>query len=90
MTLLGFDEADRSVVLALLQVAFLAKCDDQGLDPRGWPFSCLPDVAGDCLNLFFQSYFCLIGPFRYTSLYESLLQPRYHPLSLTGLKAPTN
>ena len=29
------DEADRSVVLALLQVAFLGKCDDQGLGPRG-------------------------------------------------------
>ena len=27
------DEADRSVVLTLLQVAFLGKCDDQGLDP---------------------------------------------------------
>ena len=31
------DEADRLVVLALLQVAFLGKCDDQGLGPRGWP-----------------------------------------------------
>ena len=29
------DEADHSVVLALMKVAFLGKCDDQGLDPRG-------------------------------------------------------
>ena len=28
------DEADRSVVLALLQVASLGRCDDQGLGPR--------------------------------------------------------
>ena len=28
------DEADCSVVLALLQVAFLGKCDDSGLDSR--------------------------------------------------------
>ena len=42
------DEADRSVVLALLQVAFLWKCDDQGLGPRGWPFSCLIDFVADC------------------------------------------
>ena len=42
------DEADRSVVLALLQVAFLRKCDDQGLGPRGWPFSCLSDLVADC------------------------------------------
>ena len=30
------DEANRSLVLVLLQVAFLGKCDDQGLGPRGW------------------------------------------------------
>ena len=42
------DEVDRSVVLALLQVAFLGKCDNQRLGPRGWPFSCLPDVAVCC------------------------------------------
>ena len=41
------DEADRSVVLALLQVAFLRKCDDQGLGPRGWPFSCLSDLVAE-------------------------------------------
>ena len=41
-------EADHSVVLALLQVAFLRKCDDEGLGPQGWPFSCLPDVVADC------------------------------------------
>ena len=42
------DEADRSVVLALLQVAFLGKYDDEGLGPRGWPFSCLPNLIADC------------------------------------------
>ena len=36
------------------------------------------------------AYFCRIGPFNYISLYESLLQPWYNPLWLTGLKAPTN
>ena len=33
---------------------------------------------------------CLIGPFNYISLYESLCQPWYNPLWLTWLKAPTN
>ena len=42
------DRADRLVVLALLQVAFLGKCDDKGLGPWGWPFSCLPDLVADC------------------------------------------
>ena len=28
------DEADRSAVLVLLRVAFLGKCDNQGLGPR--------------------------------------------------------
>ena len=42
------DEADLSVVLALLQVAFLGKCDDKGLGPRGWSFSCLLDLVADC------------------------------------------
>ena len=42
------DEADRSVVLALLQVAFLGKREDQGLGPQGWPLSCLPDLVADC------------------------------------------
>ena len=37
------DEAYCSVVLALLQVAFLGKCDDYGLGPWDWPFSCLPN-----------------------------------------------
>ena len=50
------DEADRSVVLALLQVAFLGKCDDQGLGPRGWPFSCLPDFVADCRELYRIQY----------------------------------
>ena len=34
---------DRSVVL----VFFLGKCDDQGLDARNWPFSCLPELVAD-------------------------------------------
>ena len=42
------DEAYRSVVLALLQVAFLGKCDDYGLGPRGAPLSCLPDLVANC------------------------------------------
>ena len=33
------DETYCSVVLALLQVAFLGKYDDQGLGPRGWDHS---------------------------------------------------
>ena len=41
-------------------------------------------------SLFYRSYFCLIGLFSHKSLYESLPQPRYNPLWLTGLKAPTN
>ena len=39
------DEADCSVVLALLQVAFLGKCDGQGLGLRCWPFSSLPELT---------------------------------------------
>ena len=42
------DDADRSIVLTLLQVAFLGKCDDWGLGPQGWPFYCLPDLVADC------------------------------------------
>ena len=34
-------------VLAMLQVASLGKCDDQGLGPWGWPFSCLPNLVAD-------------------------------------------
>ena len=45
------DEADRSVFLVLLQVAFLGKCDDQGLGPRDWPFSYLPNLAADSVRL---------------------------------------
>ena len=41
-------EADHSIVLALLRVAFLGKCDDQGVGSRRWPFSCLPDLDADC------------------------------------------
>ena len=42
------DEDDRSIVLALLQVAFLGECDDKGLVQRGWPFSCLANLVADC------------------------------------------
>ena len=42
------NEADCSVVLALLQVAFVGECDDQGLGPQGRPFSCLLDLVADC------------------------------------------
>ena len=42
------DGADCLVVLALLQVFFLGKCDDLGLGPRGSPFSCQPDHIADC------------------------------------------
>ena len=38
----------RSVVLAVLQDAFLGKCDGQGLGPQCWPFSCLSDLTADC------------------------------------------
>ena len=43
--------ADCLVVLALLQVAFLGKYDDQGLGPQGWPFACLPDLVADCREI---------------------------------------
>ena len=42
------DEANRSVILILLRVDFLGKCDDLGLGPRGLPFSCLSDLVADC------------------------------------------
>ena len=42
------DEADCSVVLALLQVAFLGKCDDYELGRQCRPFSSLPDLIADC------------------------------------------
>ena len=41
------DEACCSVALALLQVAFLGKCDDQELGQMGWPFSCPSDLVAD-------------------------------------------
>ena len=34
--------------------------------------------------------FCLIGPFNFIPLYESLPQPLYNPSWLTWLKAPSN
>ena len=58
------------------------------------PFNCISFLKFSqrlCfLTPFFWSYFCLIGPFNYISLYESLLQPCFNPLWLTGLKASTN
>ena len=42
------DETDHLVVLALLHVAFLGRCDDQGLDPKVWSFSCLQYLVADC------------------------------------------
>ena len=48
-----------------------------------------PDISLCFLTLFFWSYFCLIGPFNYISLYESLSQSWYNPLWFMGLKALT-
>ena len=42
------DEVDRSVVMALLQVAFLGRCDDQRLSPHSWPLSSLLYLSADC------------------------------------------
>ena len=41
------DEADSSVVLAELQVAFFRECNNQRLSPWGRPFSCSPDSVTD-------------------------------------------
>ena len=41
------DNADLTVVLAQLQVAFLWECDTWGLSPCGQPFSCLPNHVAD-------------------------------------------
>ena len=32
----------------MLLAAFLGKCDDQGLGPQGWPFSCLRNLVAVC------------------------------------------
>ena len=42
------DEADRSVVLALLQVVFLEKCDDHQLGLQDKAFSSLRDLVTGC------------------------------------------
>ena len=47
MTLLGW-LMRHVVVLAMLQVAFLWTCYDQGLGPRDWPFSGVLDLVADC------------------------------------------
>ena len=49
-----------------------------------WPFHLyfIPKILPTTLRfltLFFRSYLCLIGPFNYIYLFESLLQPRYNP-----------
>ena len=41
------DEADSSVVLAQLQVAFFREYNNQRLSPWGRPFSCSPDSVTD-------------------------------------------
>ena len=41
------DEADRSVVLAELQVALFRECNNQRLGLWGRPFSCSPDSVTD-------------------------------------------
>ena len=41
------DEADGSVVLAELQVAFFRECINQRLSPWGRPFSYFPDLVTD-------------------------------------------
>ena len=41
------DEADGSVVLAQLQVAFLWECDNKGLSPCGRSFSGIPNLVAD-------------------------------------------
>ena len=68
------NEADRLVVLALLQVAFLGKCDDLGLGLRGWPFFCLPDLVADCLRAMITS-----SPFPWTSSAGELSTPADFP-----------
>ena len=47
-----------------------------------WPFQLyfIPSILPTTLlfvTMFSRSYLCLIGPFNFMSLYESLLQPRY-------------
>ena len=61
-----------------------------------WPFQLyfipwlLPTTIHFLILLFWSyTYFCLIGPFNYIFNYESLPQPWYNPLWLTGLKAIT-
>ena len=48
-----------------------------------WPFQLyfIPKFSRQLsvFSLFFQSDLCLISPFNYVSLNESLLQPEYHP-----------
>ena len=57
------DEADRSIELALLEVAFFGKCNDQGLGPQGWPFFRLPDLVPDCRESGDYILFTCLGRF---------------------------
>ena len=51
------DEADSSVVLAELQVAFFRECNNQRLSPWGMPFSCSPDMLnGKNITVILESY----------------------------------
>ena len=45
------DVVDRSAVLTLLRVACIEKSHDQGLGPRNWSFSCLPDLVAHCREI---------------------------------------
>ena len=41
------NQADSTIILALLKIAFLGEGDNQGLSPPCWPFTCLPDLVTD-------------------------------------------
>ena len=74
------------VVLALLQVAFLGKYDDEGLGPRGWPFSCLPNLIADCREC--SDYF--LSTLRLISFSSMIvLQRKTRPLRLNWLRIVT-
>ena len=46
------DEANGSVILAELYVAFFRESNNQRLSPWGWPLSCFPDLITDlCQNI---------------------------------------
>ena len=58
-----------------------------------WPFQLyfIPSILPTTLRfltLFFRTYLCLIGPFNYIFLYESILHPDIIASGLIGLKTP--